>query len=118
MNTIEKPAALGRGQTGLITDSGDKSTKNPRIRKGSKIYGVLYALAEGRSLNRFEAERQLNDHTLNSTISEIQNRLGVLIHRESEKVLCLGGTKKVDVMRYRLLPDQQHKVQQLLGRVV
>jgi len=35
---------------------------------------VLRALLGGSSLNRFEAERQLHDHCLHSTTSELQSR--------------------------------------------
>ena len=107
---------LGQGGTGENTNRTTRGNNNtlPRIRKGSKIHSVLSALVNGRSLNRFEAEKQLNDHTLNSTISEIQNRLGVLIHRETERVSCLGGAKLVDVKRYRLFPSEIEKARRLL----
>ena len=116
MEQLKKPTAEGNQQAGFdITIFETKPNTNSKIRKGSKIYSVLEALANGQTLNRFEAERCLHDHCLNSTISEIQNRLGVFIHRKSEKVPCLGGTKRVKVNRYRLFPDQVEKAQKLLG---
>ena len=38
------------------------------------------------SYNRFEAERKLNDHCLNSTVSTLQNRHGIPIERKWETV--------------------------------
>jgi len=46
---------------------------------------VLSALLDGRTFNRFEAERQLNDHCLHSTVSTLQD-MGVTIPREYETV--------------------------------
>lgn len=46
---------------------------------------VLSALVSGKSFNRFEAARHLNDHCLHTTVSNIQ-RMGVSIHREFEVV--------------------------------
>lgn len=37
-----------------------------------KIARVLHALGQGQTMNRFEAERRLNDHTLNSTMAIIR----------------------------------------------
>ena len=92
MNTNRKPAALGKGQTGLITDSGNKSnTKQTRVKSGTKEHTILSALADGRSLNRFEAIT-LHDTALNSTISTLQGK-GLRIHRKFEKVSCVNGKK-------------------------
>jgi len=90
------------------------SNCNTKVRKGTKEYSVLSALVEGRSFNRFEAARELSDWCLHSTVSTLQGK-GILIHREFEKVPCLGGDKTTDVMRYRLLPDQLNIGRALLG---
>jgi len=92
----------------------NNSTKTHKVKPGTKVYGVLLALAQGRSFNRFEAERELHDHCLHSTVSTIQ-RLGVRVYRQRETVPCLGGTKTTDVMRYRLLPHEIEKAEMLLG---
>ncbi len=42
-------------------------------KKPRKIARVLLALCQGAALTRFDAERKLNDHTLNSTISSLVN---------------------------------------------
>jgi len=46
---------------------------------------VLSALLDGRTFNRFEAEHQLSDHCLHSSVSKLQN-MGVTILREFESV--------------------------------
>lgn len=46
---------------------------------------VLSALLDGRTFNRFESERQLNDHCLHTTVSTLQD-MGVTILREFETV--------------------------------
>ncbi|MCZ6803424.1 MAG: hypothetical protein O7D86_05700 [Proteobacteria bacterium] len=109
---IEKPAPTKT--TGLENCNDTNSNTNPKIRKDSKQFAVLKALAEGGSFNRFEAERKLHDHCLHSTVSTIQGS-GIQVHRESEKVPCLGGTKVTNVMRYRLLPLEIKKAEILLG---
>jgi len=95
----------------------DKCNKYPVIRNDSKQFKVLQALAEGKSFNRFEAERELHDHCLPSTVSTIQG-LGIQVYRKSEKVPCLGGTKTTNVMRYMLLPNEIEKAARLLGVTV
>ena len=112
---MKKPAALGVvGQTGFDSSQTSKHNRKPNIRKGTKEHAVLSALATGQSFNRFDAERELHDHCLHSTVSTLQGK-GIRIHREMEKVPSLGGTAKTDVMRYRLLPDQIPRANQLLG---
>lgn len=59
-----------------------KTNDNPIPKKWQR---VLRAFLEGKSFNRFEAERQLNDHCLHSTVSTLQS-FGVTIFRESETV--------------------------------
>lgn len=46
---------------------------------------VLSAFLDGRTFNRFESERQLNDHCLHTTVSTIQ-AMGVTILRKFETV--------------------------------
>lgn len=66
-----------------------------------KHASILKALIHGRSLNRFEAEA-LHDHCLNSTVSALQNNLGILIDRHRESVPCVMGKASVSVNRYSL----------------
>ena len=71
--------------------------RNP---SGSKISRVLAILTSGKSLNRFEAEKVARDCVLNSTVSEIENRLGIPVDRQWEVVVFRG--KSVRVRRYHL----------------
>lgn len=112
MTEIKKPAPTKT--TGLENCNDTNSNTNPKIRKGTKEYAILSALASGRSLNRFQA-MELHDTCLNSTISTLQGK-GIRIHRIFEKVPCVHGVKKTDVCRYSLTPDQLPKARELLGR--
>lgn len=117
MINLESTPATGQGGEGKSiqnTSQEKDTTKHPKVKPGTKLFNVLLALAQGRSFNRFEAERELHDHCLHSTVSTIQ-RLGVRVYRQRETVPCLGGTKTTDVMRYRLLPHEIEKAEMLLG---
>lgn len=48
----------------------------------TKISRVFSALMSGRKFTRFDAERQLSDHCLPSTISIIQKRYGAEVSRK------------------------------------
>jgi hypothetical protein len=82
-----------------------KVASNTRKRKSSKaptkVNRVLQALAEGRSFNRFEATRELRDWCLHSTVSQIQNRIGIPVARQEEVVPGYKGCPTW-VMRYWL----------------
>lgn len=47
----------------------------------TKLESVLAAFADGARITRFDAERQLHDHVLPSTVAEIQ-RLGIRADRQ------------------------------------
>lgn len=74
---------------------------------------VLAAFLTGRSFNRFEAERQLHDHALHSTVSTLQG-MGVVIDRRME---CVPGFQGLatHVCRYRLNPASFEAAKALLG---
>ena len=91
---------------------GGKSQKT-LIRKGSKIGRVLEALAEGRTLNRFEATRQLHDWTLHSTVSALEKH-GISVARQYETVPGYQG-HPTRCRRYWLEPDQRERARKLLG---
>jgi hypothetical protein len=63
---------------------------------------VLAALLEGRSYNRFEAERDLSDHCLHSTIASIEAK-GVPVSRRFESVPGYAGSQ-TKCCRYWLDP--------------
>lgn len=83
-----------------------------RLRRDTKLGRILSALATGRSLNRFDAER-LGDHCLNTTISKIE-RHGLLVSRREEVVPGYGG-HKTRVCRYWLSEDECRRAVAILG---
>ena len=107
MDAQEKsPPAANR--TGLINRLVPaKDTVKPR-----KWQRVLAAFLDGRSFNRFEAER-IGDHALHSTVSALQAR-GVVINRRDETVSGFGGAP-TRVCRYWLSPDSRQRAAELLG---
>lgn len=83
------------------------------IRKNSKLFCVLAELARGARLTRFDAERVCHDHTLPSTVSEIQQR-GILILREGVTVPGHRG-HPTRCARYWLTDEEKQKAAVLLG---
>ena len=77
----------------------------------SKKKRVLLALCE-RSFNRFEAERQLHDHCLHTTVSTLQNNHDIEVSRKFETVPGYMGIK-TKVCRYWIAPDQSDKAMKL-----
>ena len=74
---------------------------------------VLAEFARGHSLNRFEAERHLHDHCLNSTVSRIQAQ-GISVSRKNETVPGFQGAA-TRVCRYWLESEEREKAALLLG---
>lgn len=72
---------------------------------------VLRALLDGRTLNRFEAARELKDWCLNTTISQLEAR-GVTILRRDESVP--GAFGPVHCCRYTLAPESAERARQLI----
>lgn len=54
--------------------------------KKTKLDQVFKALLNGWEGNRFDAERELHDHTLPCTVFAIEKKYGATIQRESETV--------------------------------
>lgn len=73
---------------------------------------VLRALFDGRSLNRFEAARELRDWCLNTTISQLEQR-GLTIRRKAETVP--GAFGPVHCCRYWLDQAAHQRARELLG---
>lgn len=107
MNETKSPLAATSGQ-GTIHNRRAHPTKPPQ-----KWKRVLAAMAEGRSYNRFEAERVLSDHCLHSTVSTIQGK-GIRVERRDEVVPGYQGIP-THVCRYWLGPSEREKAAALLG---
>ncbi len=88
--------------------AGQQFTKRPK-----KIQRVLEGFYVGNSYNRFQAERELHDHCLHSTVARIQS-MGVIILRREETVPGFGGAP-TRVMRYWLAPASRERAAELLG---
>lgn len=78
-----------------------------------KIGRILIHLTTGASLNRFEAQ-DLGDHCLNTTISVLGNRFGLIIERHWERVPNRWG-KPCRVMRYSLPFSEREKAYKVLA---
>ncbi len=59
--------------------------------KPTKIARVLFGLCSGSKPTRFDAERDFNDHTLNSTISQLANEYEIEIVRNPVIVAGYNG---------------------------
>ena len=92
-----------------IERSATSPPAQPRPRKWVRI---LKALVDGRTLNRFEATRDLRDWCLNTTISQLEQR-GVRILRKDETVP--GAFGPVHCCRYWLAPESIALARELLG---
>lgn len=104
----EKPGRAGGREPGLCMNLQLHDSKPPL-----KWKRVLRAFLDGRSFNRFEAERQLADHCLHSTVSTIQGK-GVTIKRRTEKVPGFQGIP-TEVCRYWLAPEARQRAREILG---
>lgn len=108
----KKTKATGGNQVALVSKSQNPDDK-PFPKKWQR---VLTAFVEGKSFNRFESERQLNDHCLHTTVSTLQG-FGVTIFREFETVLGWQGIP-TRVCRYWLDRSEPNikRANQLLKR--
>lgn len=108
MNQEIKSPLVGASEQGTNNNRRTHPTKPPQ-----KWKRVLAALAEGRSFNRFEAERVLHDHCLHSTVSTIQTK-GIMVDRRDEVVPSFQGTQ-THVCRYWLTEENRERACSLLG---
>ena len=110
---------MDQNKSPLAATSGQGTNHNSRAHPAKppqKWKRVLSAMADGRSFNRFEAERALNDHCLHSTVSTIQAK-GVLIERRDEVVSGYQGIP-THVCRYWLTEENRERARRLLGLAI
>jgi 3-deoxy-D-manno-octulosonate 8-phosphate phosphatase KdsC-like HAD superfamily phosphatase len=93
------------------TLSGGRGIKS-ESKKQSRHKIILSYLANGKSLNKFEAER-LGDHCLNTTISNLRIYYQIIAERKNEKVKTRFGT--TTVKRYFLSKTDKQKATKILG---
>ena len=104
-------SAPGTAATARDAKKEREEALNPQ--PATKWRRVLSALAEGRRLHRFQAERQLHDHCLHSTISAISQKTGLRIERRMIEVAGYMGLP-VRVSQYWLSPDERRRARAIL----
>ena len=77
----------------------------------TKTTRVFNALMTGKSFNRFEAERELHDHCLHSTVSVIERKHRITISRKRESVPGYMGSPTY-VFRYWIKPEERKRIQE------
>lgn len=65
-------------------------------------------------LNRFLAERLVGDHTLPSTVSELERCKGLAFERRDLEILGYAG-ESARITAYRLAPHSLQRARDLLG---
>lgn len=99
--------------------AGPKATSDQQINATppTKKERVLSYFLTGAKLNRFEAERIVNDHCLPSSVSTLQHDYGLVIDRAFEIVPALKGRATARVCRYWLHPstDNLKRARAVLG---
>ena len=110
LTQIKSPVPAGTGDP-----CAGKTSQIDHIRRPLKWKRVLTAFYAGRSLNRFQAERELHDHCLHTTASVLQGK-GLTILRRDEVV---PGFQNIPthVCRYWLAPESRQRAADLLGYV-
>lgn len=109
-NNGNAPTAATGEAFGKAIQQGHDTSKRP-----VKWRRVLFAFASGRSWNRFEAERELHDHCLHTTVSTIQHK-GIPVSRKDEIVPGFQGIP-THVSRYWLEKEALQRARELLGIV-
>lgn len=111
--TNDNATRLG-GAEGFAKQTNDKANASA---PGHKWETVLRYLLDLKTLNRFEAERRVNDHCLHSTVSYLKREFGIEIDREFETVPALQGLATARVCRYWLhpSPDNLKRARAVLG---
>ena len=79
----------------------------------TKIARVLEYMIFTASLNTFEGEREVGDHSLPSTISDLANTYSLTITRTDEKVPTKWGRPTI-VTRYSLPASEHEKARAVL----
>lgn len=107
MEKEQSPAEGATSDAGVGTTGRSERSATPR-----KWQRVLQALVDGKTLNRFEAARELRDWCLNTTVSQLEKR-GLTILRKDETVP--GHFGRVHCARYWLDPQSRARARELLG---
>ena len=93
------------------------STQKPELKWRRTLRELLARSASDdprRWLNRFVAERTCSDHTLPSTISELERAKGLRFDRREIEVVGYGGGL-ARLTAYRIAPEFEARARELLG---
>ena len=116
MSHFNAPAPTERESPPVAKQAGSEQQIQIRTERSAtprKWQRVLRAFVDGRSLNRFEAARELRDWVLPTTVSQLERR-GILIFRHDETVP--GAYGPVHCCRYRIAPASVALGHELLSR--
>jgi hypothetical protein len=104
MNALPQPSLSGKPDRPVA-----------RLSRDSKEGRLLLAFLDGRTFNKFEAARHLNDWCLNTTVSNLQIHFGIVVFSEWEDVPAVRGTKTARVKRYWLAESSVERAMAALG---
>lgn len=104
-----------RGQAGEVGTNEQSKLPDHHTTRPKKWQRVAAALLTGQSFTRFEAERELNDHVLPSTVADLQRR-GITVLRCDVTVPGFQGIA-THCCRYWLdrTPENLDRARRLLG---
>lgn len=103
-----QPSAPGGEPASKSVDPAHRTPR--RRRRQSKVGRVAHELLH-RKLTRFDAERELADHVLPSTVSSIQ-AAGIPVERETVEVPGYGSSR-VRCARYWIAPENAPRVRRI-----
>ncbi|MDF1688537.1 MAG: hypothetical protein P1U35_02880 [Cycloclasticus sp.] len=89
-----------------------QDSKQSTVSPMSKNERVFKALMSGRSFNRFEAEHQLADHCLPSTIATLERKHHITISRKYETVRGYMGSP-TKCCRYWIEPEEIKRIEEI-----
>ncbi|WP_018169700.1 hypothetical protein [Thioalkalivibrio sp. ALMg9] len=109
MRAANRNALAGGAAQGAKAEREEALNPKP----ATKWRRVLDALADGRRLHRFQAERQLHDHCLHSTVAGITRNTGLHIERRTIEVAGYMGLP-TRVREYWLSPEERRRARAIL----
>lgn len=92
-------------------NSFNNTSKNNTKKKPTKLDSMLKQFASGKPIHKFEAET-LGDHSLSTTISDLQRRHNILFNRKYVEVPTKFGN--TNVMSYWLAGESLINVRSIL----
>jgi len=116
MTTGRSPPGGAGGPSIANTSPADRSTPRPEAKWRRTLREILSRSSsndERTWLHRFAAERVCGDHTLPSTVSELERDKGIAFERREVTLAGYGG-EPARVMAYRVAPTSLQRALELL----